>query len=165
MKWCTQWCGRGALLYFKVVCEISRSQELENRWFGSNLRISGWHLKFEFMDRYEMIRIAFRSMVEVLYCFFESSVKFEGHKGWEIDLDLIWDYKAGRSNHIPPDLPCHVYLYIWQKVVGIASLSKWRRYFVHLTWWRLYRWCFATGTNWLIAKNFDDDEHRPCCRI
>ena len=36
-------------------------------------------------------------MGEVFVCFAMSSVKFEGHTGWNIDLDLIWDCKAGRN--------------------------------------------------------------------
>ena len=34
------WHIRGGLLFFKVICQISRSQWLQNRWFGSYLSIT-----------------------------------------------------------------------------------------------------------------------------
>ena len=42
------------------------------------------------------------------YCFFGSSIKFQGHKGWKIDdLNPIWVRLLGRSQlSNPSDLPC-----------------------------------------------------------
>ena len=42
------------------------------------------------------------------YCFFGSSIKFQGHKGWKIDdLNPIWVRLPGRSQlSNPSDLPC-----------------------------------------------------------
>ena len=37
-----KWHRRGALLFFKVACEISRSHRLKCQWFGSALNVSGW---------------------------------------------------------------------------------------------------------------------------
>ena len=56
------------------------------------------------MDGYGMTHIAsrsIRSMEDIPYCFPRSSVKFQGHSSWKIDLDIVWDYKAGRSYQIP----------------------------------------------------------------
>ena len=50
-----KWLRRGVLLFFKVVCGISRSRGPKNRWFNSDFSVSGWQLQFEFMDGYEMI--------------------------------------------------------------------------------------------------------------
>ena len=49
---------------------------------------------------------------EVPYCFFESSIKFQGHKGWKIDdLNPIWVRLLGRSQlSNPSDLPCSKFL-------------------------------------------------------
>ena len=48
-----------------------------------------------------MPHMALRSMGEVPYYFSMSYVKFQGHVGWKINLDLIWDHKAGWSYQIP----------------------------------------------------------------
>ena len=53
------------------------------------------------MDGYAMTRIASSSMEELPYTFSRLSIKFRGHMGWKIYLDLIWDYNAGRSYQIP----------------------------------------------------------------
>ena len=88
---------------------MSWSRGLKKIWFGSDLSIFGGQLQFEFMDDYEMTQIAFKSMEEVSYCLSRSSVKYQGHMGWQIDLDFIWDYKAGRRDlSDPSDLPLHV---------------------------------------------------------
>ena len=75
---CLKWPTRGALLFFKVISQISRSQGLENVWFGSDLRFSGWQLQFEFMDGYKMTHIGFWSMEEVS----------QGH---------LWNFKVRRA--------------------------------------------------------------------
>ena len=55
-----------------------------------------------------MLHKAWSSIEEVPYCFWRSSIKFQGHMGWKInDLNPIWVRLLGRlqlSN--PSDLPC-----------------------------------------------------------
>ena len=57
------------------------------------------------------------------YCFFGSSIKFQGHTGWKIDvLNQIWVRLLGRSQlSNPSDLPCspNLSLFIWIFSVGI----------------------------------------------
>ena len=56
-----------------------------------------------------MMHKAGSSIEEVSYCFWRSSVKFQGHTGWKIDdLDPIWVRLLGRSQlSNPSDLPCY----------------------------------------------------------
>ena len=58
-----------------------------------------------------MIHKAWSSIEEVPYCFFWSSIKFQGHKGWKIDdLNPICVRLLGRSQlSNPSDLPCFKY--------------------------------------------------------
>ena len=49
---------RGALLFFKVIRQISRSHGIKNHWFWHKLSISGLWLKFEFTDGFEMMHMA-----------------------------------------------------------------------------------------------------------
>ena len=59
-----------------------------------------------------MMHKAWRDIEEVPYCFSRSSIKFHGHTGGKIDdLNLIWDYEAGRSYQIPQI--CLVDIYQW----------------------------------------------------
>ena len=68
------------LLLFGVICFIST----KSRWLGSDLSASGWQLLFEFMDDYEMTRIASRIMEEVVCCIFSrSTVKLQGRMAWK----------------------------------------------------------------------------------
>ena len=55
-----------------------------------------------------MMQKAWSSIEEVPYCFFWSSIKFQGHTGWKIDdLNPIWVRLLGRSQlSNPSDLPC-----------------------------------------------------------
>ena len=48
-----------------------------------------------------MIHLVSMNMEEVPHCFSRASVKCQGHMGWKIDLDIIWDYKASYSYQIP----------------------------------------------------------------
>ena len=51
------------------------------------------------MDGYEITHIASRSNVEVPYCFFRSSVQFQGHTGLKIDDFIpIWAFEDGNSS-------------------------------------------------------------------
>ena len=55
-----------------------------------------------------MMHKAWSSIEEVPYCFWRSSVKFQGHTGWKIDdWNPIWVRLLGRSQlSNPSDLPC-----------------------------------------------------------
>ena len=72
---------RGALLFYKVIRQISRSHGWKNNWFWPNLGVSGLWLQFEFTNGQEMIHKAWSSIGEVPYCFSRSSVNFQGHVG------------------------------------------------------------------------------------
>ena len=82
---------RGALLFFKVIRQISRSHGSKNRRIWPRLGVSGLYLKFEFTNGYEMMHKAWSSIKEVPYCFSRSSVKFQGHTALEIiEFDPNW---------------------------------------------------------------------------
>ena len=49
---------RGALLFFKVICQISRSHRTRNFWFWPELSISGLLLQLEFTNGFEMMHKA-----------------------------------------------------------------------------------------------------------
>ena len=55
-----------------------------------------------------MMHKAWSSIEEVPYCFWRSSVKYQGHTGWKIDdWNPIWVRLLGRSQlSNPSDLPC-----------------------------------------------------------
>ena len=57
-----------------------------------------------------MMHKAWSSIEEVPYCFWRSSVKYQGHTGWKIDdWNPIWVRLLGRSQlSNPSDLPCLV---------------------------------------------------------
>ena len=75
---------RGALLFFKVICQISRSHSAKNRRIWSRLGVSRLLLQFEFTNDYEMLQKAWSSIEEVPYRFWRSSVKFGGHTALKI---------------------------------------------------------------------------------
>ena len=86
---------RGALLFFKIIRQISRSHAIKNRPFftqiGSKRGVSGLWLKFKFTDGYEMVHHAWSSIVKVPCCFSRSSIKFQGHTGQKIaDFYVNW---------------------------------------------------------------------------
>ena len=70
---------RGALLFFKVIRQISRSHGSKNRRIWPRLGISGLQFQFQFTNGYKMLHKAWSSIEEVPYCFSRSSVKFQGH--------------------------------------------------------------------------------------
>ena len=70
---------RGALLFFKVIRQISRWHGSKKRRIWPRLGVSGLLLQFEFTNDYEMMHKAWSSIGEVPYCFWRSSVKFQGH--------------------------------------------------------------------------------------
>ena len=70
---------RGALLFFMVIRQISRSHGSKKHWIWPRLGVSGLFLQFEFTNGYEMMHKAWSSIEEVPYCFWRLSVKFQGH--------------------------------------------------------------------------------------
>ena len=84
---------RGALLFCKVIGQISRSHGSKNRRIWPKLGVSGQQLQFEFTDGYEMLHKAWNSKGEVPYFFPRSSIKFQGHTGQNItDFDPNWAF-------------------------------------------------------------------------
>ena len=74
-----KWHSRGVLLFFKVMCQSSRSHGSKNHRFWPKLGVSGLYLLFGIIDGYEKMHKAWSSIEEVPYCFSRSSVKFQGH--------------------------------------------------------------------------------------
>ena len=70
---------RGTLLFFKVICQISRSHGSKNHQIWPRLGVSGLLLQFEFTNGYKMMHKAWSIKEELPYCFWSSSVKFQGH--------------------------------------------------------------------------------------
>ena len=90
---------RGALLFLKVINQISRSHGSKNCRFWPKLGVSGLYLQFEFTNGYEMMHKARSSIEEVPYCFSRSYVKFQGHTGQKIvDFDLNWGFPDCNSS-------------------------------------------------------------------
>ena len=82
----------GALLFFKVIGQSSRSHGAKNRRILPRLAVSGLH--FEFTNRYEMMHKAWSSIKEMPYCFWGSSVNFLGHTAKKIvDFDPNWAFQ------------------------------------------------------------------------
>ena len=60
---------RGALLIFKVICQISRSHSSKDCWFRPKLGVCRLYIQFEFTDGYEMMHKVWSSIEEVPFCF------------------------------------------------------------------------------------------------
>ena len=85
--------ARGALLFSKVIHQISRSHGITYHQCRPELSVSGLLIQFEFTNGFEMMHKAWRSIEEVPYCFSWSSIKFHGHTGRKIDdFNPVWDY-------------------------------------------------------------------------
>ena len=79
---------RGALLFFKVIHQISKSHGYKNHWIWPRLGVPGHKLQFELTNGYEMMGKGWSSTGEVPYCFSRSTVKLEGHTAKKIvDFD------------------------------------------------------------------------------
>ena len=90
---------RGALLFFKVIRQISRSHGSKNHRIWPRLDISGLQLQFEFTNGYKMMHKAWSSKEEMPYCFWGSSVKFLGHTAKKIaDFDPNWAFPDCNSS-------------------------------------------------------------------
>ena len=91
--------GRGALLFFKVICQISRSHGSKNRRIWPGLGVSGLQLQFEFTNGYKLMHKAWSSIEEVPYCFWRSYVKFQGHAALKIvEFDPNWAFPDCNSS-------------------------------------------------------------------
>ena len=94
---------RGAVLFFKVIRQISRSHGSKNRRIWPKLGVSGQQLQFKFTDGYEMLHKAWNSKGEVLYCFPRSSLKFQGHTALKIvEYDPDWAFPYCNSSFNSP---------------------------------------------------------------
>ena len=72
---------RRALLFFKVIRQISRSRMTQNCRFWPELRVSGLYLQFEFTHDFEMMHKAYCGREKVPYC-------FQGHpSNFKVTLD------------------------------------------------------------------------------
>ena len=86
---------RGALLFFNVIRQISRSHDSKNCRIWPKLCVSGLLRLFEFTNGYEMMHKTWSSIEEVPYCFSRSSVKFQGHTALKItNLTQIWRFRT-----------------------------------------------------------------------
>ena len=97
---------RGALLFFKVILQISRTHVSKNRRIWPRLDVSGPKLQFEFTNGSDMMHKAWSSIEEVPYYFSRSSVKFQGHtalKIFEVDPNLAFaDSKTSFDTPMAP---------------------------------------------------------------
>ena len=85
---------RRALLFLKVIRQISRSHGSKNRQIWPRLGVSGLLLKLEVTNGYEMMHKAWSSIEEVGYCFSKSSVKFQSHTALKIvKYDPNWVFR------------------------------------------------------------------------
>ena len=90
---------RGALLFLKVIHQISRSHGSKKRQIWPRLGVSGLLLKFKFTNGYEMLHKAWSSIEEVPYCFSRSSVKFQGHTALKsVEFDPDWAFPDSNSS-------------------------------------------------------------------
>ena len=90
---------RGALLFFKVIGQSSRSHGAKNRRIWPRLGVSGLYLQFEFTYDDDMIHIAWCCLGEVPYCFSRSSVKVQGHTALKIvEFDPDWAFPDCNSS-------------------------------------------------------------------
>ena len=90
---------RGALLFFKVIRQISRSHGSKKRQIWPRLGVSGLYLQFEFTNGYEMMHKAWSNIEEEPYCFWRSSVKFQGHTALKsVKIDPDWAFPDWNSS-------------------------------------------------------------------
>ena len=90
---------RGALLFLKVIRQISRSHGSKNRRIWPRLGVSGFYLQFGFTYGNEIMYTAGSSIEGVPYCFWRSSVKFQGHTALKIvEFDPDWAFPDCNSS-------------------------------------------------------------------
>ena len=68
---------RGALLFFKVICQISRSRGSKDRRIWPRLGFSGLYVQFEITDGYEIMHKAWSSIEEMPYFFKDHPSNFK----------------------------------------------------------------------------------------
>ena len=100
------------------------------------------------------------------YCFFWSSIKFQGHTGWKInDLNPIWVRLLGRSQlSNPSDLPClHQLKSKWCKTATVVLSDHvvhsgyqffWNIIYVNQKLYCWYHYKTAVGQMWLSWASF-----------
>ena len=94
---------RDALLFLKVIRQISRSRGSKNHRIWPRLSVSGLLLQFQFTNGYEMQHKAWSRIEEVPYCFWKSSVKFQGHAALKIiKFDPDWAFPDCNSSFNSP---------------------------------------------------------------
>ena len=98
--------GRGALLFFKVICKFQSRTGQKNHPFWTKLSVSRLLLKFEFTHGFEIMHKAWLSKEEGPYCFSRSSVKLQGHTRKKItEFDPNWVFlDCNSSLNSPMDL-------------------------------------------------------------
>ena len=90
---------RGALLFFKVIRQVSRSHGAKIRRIWPRLGVSGLQLQFDFTNGYEMLHKAWSSIEEVPYSFSRSSLKLQGRTALKIvAFDPDWAFLDCNSN-------------------------------------------------------------------
>ena len=100
---------RSALLFFKVIHQISMAHGSKNHRIWPRLGVSGLLLQFEFTNGYEMMHKAWSSIEEVSYCFARSYIEFEGHKSLKIfEYDPNWAFPDCYS-HLNSPMPTKWY--------------------------------------------------------
>ena len=97
--YCLMLLRRGALLFFKVIRQISREHSVKNRRIWPRLGVSGLQLQFKFINGYGMLHKGWSRIEEVPYCFSRSSIKFLGHTALKIvEFDPDWAFPDCNSS-------------------------------------------------------------------
>ena len=108
---------RGALLFFKVVHQISRSHRTKNRRFWPELSVSGLWLEFWFADGFQMMHKAWSNIVEVPYCFSRSFCKFQGHTRQKTSiLTQIWRFRTVT--------PVRIHWWLWNDAQSLKQHKR-----------------------------------------
>ena len=80
------WCGIEEVPYFIFqghlsIIKVTHDKKLPIFNFLPKFGVSGLKPQFELTDGYEMMHQAWSSIEEMPYCFWRSSIKFQGHTG------------------------------------------------------------------------------------
>ena len=90
---------RGALLFFKVIRQISRSHGSKNRRIWTQIGRFRTVTQVWIHHWLQMLHKAWSSIEEVPYCFWRSSVKFQGHAALKIvEFDPNWAFPDCNSS-------------------------------------------------------------------
>ena len=89
----------GALLYFKVIRQFSRSLGSKNLRIWPKFGVSGLLLQFEFINGYKMMHKDWRRIEDAPYCFSRSYVKLQGHTALKIaEFNPNWAFQDYNSS-------------------------------------------------------------------